>query len=84
MEKYSRPGQREGHPLKKYVGRLANCCGAELEVVGYSYDEELMGFRLIVGASAGSGWSYIGRNDVIFKECEGYRYARISDLVDYD
>ena len=39
MEKYSRFGKREAHPMEKYIGRLAKCCGEELEVVGYNCHE---------------------------------------------
>lgn len=35
-EMYSQFKPREDHPLKKYIGRLADRCGEKLEVVGYN------------------------------------------------
>ena len=68
--------------MEKYLGRLAGCCGGELEVVGYSYRERLSETLLIVDASNIGGWTKLDPNDVIFKECEFYWYARISELID--
>ena len=81
MEKYEK---REAHPMEKYIGRLVNFHGTELEVVGYSHngltDEPL----LIVEALpfGGWGWEMLDPNDVVFKKCESYWYAEISDLID--
>lgn len=79
-EMYSQFKQREVHPLEKYIGRLAYCCGEKLEVVGYS------SFKgtpvLIVDASQIGGWTDIDLHDVVFKECEGYLYVSTNDLID--
>ena len=81
MEKFEK---REAHPMEKYIGRLANFYGKELEVVGYSYnglaDEPL----LIVEALPFGGWcrEMLDPMDVVFKECESYWYASIDDLID--
>lgn len=81
-EMYSQFKKRKAHPMEKYIGRLANYYGGTLEVVGYSCnglaDEPL----LIVGASRTDGWSELEPFDVIFKECEGYHYVGINDLID--
>ena len=34
-EMYSQFEKREAHPMEKYIGRLANYKGEQLEVVGY-------------------------------------------------
>ena len=79
MEKFEK---REAHPMEKYIGRLVNFHGKELEVVGYSHNE-LMGVPvLIVEALPFGGWSELEPSDVIFKECESYWYARIDDLIE--
>lgn len=90
MEKYSKAvsdmysqfKQREAHPMEKYIGRLANCYGEKMEVVGYSCnglaDEPL----LIVDGSKNGGWSALESFDVVFKECEKYWYVSIGDLMD--
>lgn len=80
-EMYSQFEKREVHPLEKYIGRLANCDGGQLEVVGYSADMRL-GAMLIVDASTGGGWSFLGLDDVVFKECEKYHYVGINKLID--
>lgn len=82
MEKYSRFEKREAHPLEKYIGRLAKCCGEELEVVGYSCNDLADGPLLIVNASKTDGWSALESFDVVFKECERYWYVGIGDLID--
>ena len=81
MEKFEK---REAHPMEKYIGRLVNFYGKELEVVGYSHngltDEPL----LIVEALPFGGWcrEMLDPNDVVFKKCESYWYAGINDLID--
>ena len=77
MEKFEK---REAHPMAKYIGRLVNFYGQRLEVVGYSCIEPL----LIVDAAQALGWSASALEsfDVVFKECESYWYAEISDLID--
>ena len=89
MEKYSKAVsemysqfKREPHPMEKYVGRLANCYGEKLEVVGYSCNELAYEPLLIVEASQNDGWSELEPFDVVFKACESYWYVRISDLID--
>lgn len=79
MEKFEK---REAHPMEKYIGRLVNFLGMKLEVVGYSYNELTGRPLLIVEASPFGGWSALEPSDVIHKECEGYWYAGINDLID--
>lgn len=79
MEKYEK---REAHPMEKYIGRLANFYGKELEVVGYGYNALAGVPVLIVEASPFGGWTDLDPDDVVFKECESYWYARINDLID--
>lgn len=79
MEKFEK---KEVHPMEKYIGRLANFYGKELEVVGYSHNELADVPVLIVEASPFGGWSGLEPSDVVFKECESYWYASIDDLID--
>ena len=79
MEKFEK---REAHPMEKYIGRLANYGGEQLEVVGYSSNELTGEPLLIVEALPFGGWSALEPSDVIFKECESYWYAGINDLID--
>lgn len=79
MEKFEK---REAHPMAKYIGRLANFYGKELEVVGYSHSELTGGPLLIVEALPFGGWSTLEPSDVVFKECESYWYVSIKDLID--
>ena len=79
MEKFEK---REAHPMAKYIGRLANFYGKRLEVVGYSHNELTGEPLLIVEALPFGGWSALEPSDVIPKECEGYWYAGIKDLID--
>lgn len=81
MEKFEK---REAHPWEKYIGRLANCYGEKVEVVGYSCNEWTGESLLIVDASKIKAWSwdYLDEEDVVFKECESYCYANINDLID--
>ena len=79
MEKFEK---REAHPMAKYIGRLVNFYGKRLEVVGYSRNELTGEPLLIVEALPFGGWSVLEPSDVVFKECEGYWYANIKDLID--
>ena len=79
MEKFEK---REAHPMEKYIGRLVNFYGKELEVVGYSYNELADEPLLIVEALPFGGWSALEPSDVIFKDCEAYWYVDINDLID--
>lgn len=80
-EMYSQFGKREAHPMEKYIGRLANCYGEKMEVVGYSDNELADEPLLIVDASQTEGWSALEPFDVVFKECESYWYVSIGDLI---
>ena len=79
MEKFEK---REAHPMAKYIGRLVNFYGERLEVVGYSRNELTGEPLLIVEALPFGGWSALEPSDVVFKECESYWYAGISDLIE--
>lgn len=81
-EMYSQFKKKEAHPLEKYIGRLVNYGGVQLEVVGYSFNELADGPVLIVDASQTGGWSALEPFDVIFKECDAYCYASINALID--
>lgn len=82
-EMYSQFKQGEAHPLEKYIGRLANCYGEKMEVVGYSYNELADGPLLIVDASgSGGGWSALEPFDVVSRKCESYWYVNVDDLMD--
>lgn len=81
-EMYSQFKQREAHPMEKYIGRLANCFGEKVGVVGYSCNELTDGPLLIVEASQSEGWSALAPFDVVFKECESYWYVSVDDLID--
>ena len=83
-EMYSQFKQREAHQMGRYIGRLAKHGSAELEVVGYSCNELSDEPLLIVDASQVGGWdrSALEPFDVVFKNCERYWYAEISDLID--
>ena len=80
-EMYSQFKQREAHPMEKYIGKLARSgCGEVLEVVGYSrrFDGS---YRLILDRSQSGGWTELESQDVVFKECEGYWFASIDNLI---
>lgn len=81
MEKFEK---REAHPMEKYIGRLANFYGKELEVVGYSRNDLTGEPLLIVEALPFGGWrrEMLDPVDVVFKKCESYWYAGISDLIE--
>ena len=82
MEKYSRFGKREAHPMEKYIGKLARGgWGEVLEVVGYSRRPD-GSHSLIVDCSQSRGWTELEPQDVVFKECEYYWYVNINDLID--
>ena len=81
-ETYSQFKKREAHPMEKYMGRLANCYGEKLEVVGYSDNELADEPLLIVDSSKTAGWSALEPFDVVFKECESYWYVSAGDLMD--
>lgn len=80
-EMYSQFKKKEAHPLEKLVGRLADCYGEKVEVVGYCANKSNTEM-LILDASKCGGWSYIEPRDVIFKKCEGYVYASTNALID--
>ena len=81
-EMYSQFKQKEAHPMEKYLGRLAKYGGAELEIVGYRRDELVGEPMLIADVPRWWGWSYLEPRDVVFKECKGYLYVSINDLID--
>lgn len=80
-EMYAQFKQREAHPLEKYIGRLANCYGAKVEVVGYCADMSSAA-KLILDASQSEGWTVLEPRDVVFKKCEGYSYVSVNNLID--
>lgn len=81
-EMYSQFKQRETHPLEKYLGRLANYKGEQLEVVGYRKETDGT-WELIVDSTKirGWGWKRPDPRDVVFKNCERYLYVGINDLI---
>ena len=83
-EMYSQFKQREAHPMEKYIGRLANYEGEQLEVVGYSHNDLADEPLLIVDASQTEGWSASELNPfgVVFKNCEKYCYVYTDNLID--
>ena len=81
-EMYSQFKKGEAHPLEKYIGRLANCYGEKMEVVGYRCNDLTCEPLLIVDASQTEGWSELEPFDVVFKECKSYWYVSIGDLID--
>lgn len=84
-EMYSQFKKKEAHPMEKYLGRLARCTwGGTAEVVGYSKSPDCLDgpYCLIVGCSKTQGWDTLRPCDVVFKDCEGYWYVRVSDLID--
>lgn len=85
-EMYSQFEKREAHPMEKYIGRLANYEGEQLEVVGYSHNPLIIGYNqdlLIVDASQTDGWpaSELKPFDVVFKNCEKYYYVYTDNLI---
>jgi hypothetical protein len=81
-EMYSQFKQREPHQMEKYVGRFVSRNGEKLEVVGYRKCTDDL--SLIVDGTESEGWypELLDTLDVIFKDCEMYWYADISDLID--
>ena len=78
---YSQFKKREAHPMEKYIGRLVNYYGEEVEVVGYCADMSSLA-KLIIDVSQVGGWSELAPSDVVFKECNYYWYISINDLID--
>lgn len=80
-EMYSQFKEREAHPMEKYIGKHVVYRGETLEVVGYAtgFDGSCC---LIAGSSQIGGWTYLGTDDVIFKDCKSYWYVGINDLID--
>lgn len=80
MEKYSKAvsglysqfKNADAHPMKKYIGRLANCYGEKMGVVGYSCNELADEPLPIVDNPRSGGRTDLDPNDVVFKECERY------------
>ena len=81
-EMYSQFKQREPHPMGQYIGRFVSRNGEKLEVVGYRKGTDDL--SLIVDGTESEGWypELLDTLDVIFKDCERYWYADISDLID--
>ena len=80
-EMYSQFEKKEAHPMEKYIGRYVVYLGYKEEVVGYTTWPD-GSFSLIVDCSPSGGWSDLGPNDVVFKECKYYWYVDINDLID--
>lgn len=82
-EMYSQFEKREAHPMEKCIGRLANCKGKKLEVVGYRRDG-VGDPVLIVDSSKLGGWRWelLDPQDVVAKKCERYWYVGACDLLD--
>lgn len=82
-EMYSQFEKREAHPMEKYIGRLANYEGEQLEVVGYSNNDLTDEPLLVVDASQTDGWpaSELKPFDVVFKNCEKYYYVYTDNLI---
>lgn len=82
-EMYSQFKQREAHPMAKYIGRLANYKGEQLEVVGYRKETDGTWELIVDGTKIkGWGWKRLNPQDVVFKDCERYFYVGINDLID--
>lgn len=82
-EMYSQFKEVERHRVEKYIGRLANYKGEQLEVVGYRKDTDDT-WALIVDDTKIKGWrrEMLDPMDVVFKDCEEYAYVDINDLID--
>lgn len=81
-EMYSQFKQREVHPMEKYIGKLAQVCWGEVsEVVGYRRKPD-GSYSLIVDRLQSRGWTELGPQDVVFKDCKSYWYVSINDLID--
>ena len=81
-EMYSQFEPREAHPMEMYLGRLAKYGGAKLEIVGYRRNKLAGKPMLIADVPRWWGRSYLEPQDVVFKECKGYLYVSINDLID--
>lgn len=81
-EMYSQFKQREPRQMGQYIGRFVSRNGEKLEVVGYRKCTDDL--SLIVDGTESEGWrrELIDPADVVFKDCEMYWYADISDLID--
>lgn len=90
MEKYSKAvrgkypqfKRKEAHPMERYIGRLVNYYGEKMEVVGYSHNALAGMDLLIVDGSQSGGWSELGPDDFVSRNCEAYYYAGIDDLME--
>lgn len=82
-EKYSKFEQEESHPMEKYIGKHVVYFGREEEVVGYTRWPN-GSYSLIVESSQNEGWTVLRPYDVIYKKCESYWYASISDLIEQE
>jgi hypothetical protein len=80
-EMYSQFKKKEAHPMEKYIGKHVVYLGCEEEVVGYTTWPD-GSYGLVIASSQKEGWTMLGPYDVIFKKCERYWYASISDLID--
>lgn len=80
-EMYSQFKGREAHPMERYIGRLVNYYGEKMEVVGYSLNELAGEPLLIVDGSQSGGWSELGPDDHVSKNCGSYYYVSIGDLI---
>lgn len=81
-EMYSQFKKSEDHPLEKYVGRLANYEGEQLEVVGYRKETDGTWELIVDGTKIrGWGWKRLNPQDVVFKNCEKYYYVYTSNLI---
>lgn len=80
-EMYSQFKKKEAHPMEKYIGRLANFRGKQLEVVGYRHTDWADGPLLIVDAPQTDGWNLLEPFDVVFKNCEKYYYVHTDNLI---
>ena len=80
-EMYSQFKQREAHPMEKYIGKRVVYLGGTREVVGYALQPGGR-FKLIVAGPKVGGWSKLGPNDVVFKECESYWYVSSFYVID--
>lgn len=84
-KRYSQLEKRETYQMEKYIGRLARCCGEHVKVVGYSKWCDGL-YSLIVDGNKIKDqcwcWGPLDIHDVVFENCECYRYVGIQDLVD--
>ena len=82
-EMYSQFKEVECHRVEKYIGRLANFKGEQLEVVGDRKETDGTWVLIVDGTKIkGWGWKRLNPQDVVFKDCERYLYVGINDLID--